>query len=380
MVLPASADAPARRVTSSSFQAVGRGGSLTDMQFDGDVVYREETIGGTPRVARATALSLEVAAGGVLTRAVFTGGTTFEDGTLGARAAEARYEPGRGALALSGTDARGEPSVEDEDVVIDARAIAIALEARRIEADGSVKTSLLPGSRRSTGAPVGAANPESSGAAGLLAPGEVARVTADALVYDGAAGTARYSGRVRLWQTQTDLRADTMDIHLATGDLTARGSARATLALDGDRSEGEAHAIVYVDAERRVTYAAAPDAAGGRPAAPARLTGPLGDLRAGRISVFLAEADGRVARLEGEGGVDALLDGRRVTGAHLTYRASDERYVVTGSPTSPVRVRVTEPCREMLGGTLIYSRSADTMHVDGSEVSRTQTTRGGSCQ
>lgn len=377
MVLPASDAAPARRIESSSVEAVGRGGSLGDIRFTGSVVFREET-GGAPRVARSRALAIEQARDGSLVRAVFTGDAVFEDGDLSARAAAAAYEPARQMLVLSGTDARGGPSVEDARVIIDARSIAIALDARRVDADGNVKTAILP--ERAGPRPAGAAPGGRGRRPGLLEADQTARITAATLAYQGETGRARYTGGVRLWQKETDVRADTMDIDLEGGDLTARGNARAALAFESGRSEGEGAEIAYDDGARRVTYAASKSAAAGETASPARVTGPQGDLRAALITVFLEESESRLTRLTAEDAVEALLEGRRITGAHLDYRASDDRYVVTGSATTPVRVRLSDPCREMLGSTLIYSRAADTMHVDGSEVSRTRTTRGDACR
>jgi lipopolysaccharide export system protein LptA len=210
---------------------------------------------------------------------------------------------------------------------------------------------------------------------GLFAQDQAVRVTAGRLSYDGAGRMARYDGTVVLWQKETELRADRVDIDQRTGDLTAVGQARAVMALESGRSEGEGHEIVYADAARRLTYAGA----GGQ--ARARVIGPQGDLRADRIEVFLAADDGRVDRLEAYGRVDATVDERAVAGDRLTYRSAADAYAVTGRPDAPVRVRVrsADSCQEFVGGALTFSRAADTMRIDGRDVSRTQARREASC-
>jgi lipopolysaccharide export system protein LptA len=70
--------------------------------------------------------------------------------------------------------------------------------------------------------------------------------------------------------------------------------------------------------------------------------------------------------------------GRRATGAHLVYRAADERYELTGRRGAPVRV--VDPCGETEGATLIFFTSTDRMVVDGHEQVRTRTTGRRTCE
>jgi hypothetical protein len=184
--LPASADAPARLVESSTLEAsAGEGTTLERMRFEGNVVFREAA-GAAARVARAAALTVALEPDGMVGAAVFTGGTTFEDGDLAARAAEARYEPARGVLRLSGVDARGEPRVDDDSVTIDAGAITVGLDDRRVDAAGHVKTTLAPAGESGRESRTDAAgSSEPTRLPGLLAKDEAARVTADRLLTAG---------------------------------------------------------------------------------------------------------------------------------------------------------------------------------------------------
>jgi lipopolysaccharide export system protein LptA len=61
-------------------------------------------------------------------------------------------------------------------------------------------------------------------------------------------------------------------------------------------------------------------------------------------------------------------DGRNATGLRLSYKASEERYDMTGTP-----VTIVEECRVTTGRTLTFFKSVDRIIVDSNEESRTQT-------
>src|SRR5688572_16985712 len=115
--LPVAANSPARSVRARTFNATGEPGKgLTSAQFTDDVEYREEIrAGAAPRIARSRGLQITLASD-VVTAAVFTGNVRFEDQGLQASAANAQYDPTKGTLHLSGTDAGGGPRVADEQI------------------------------------------------------------------------------------------------------------------------------------------------------------------------------------------------------------------------------------------------------------------------
>lgn len=430
--LPAAAGAPVRSVKAQSFAAAGEPGrGLTSVSFTGDVDYRE---GGqrnrAPRIARSNALRITLA-DDALTAAVFTGSTRFEEQRLQASAATAQYDPRNGTLQLSGADAGGAPRVADERITVEAAAIDLTLQGRRMLASGGVKTTLRAGGAAapSQAAERGAAPDAGTRLPGLLQEGQPANVNADRLEYEGAAGKAVYSGTATLWQGETAVRADVITLDQASGDLIAAGNARTNLALDADASVGRAAEIRYDDATRRLTFLGilppatvpgvaptsggpvaptgagvlapvsaapiaptsaaplAPTAAGAlaptsaapiAPAAiPAQLSGPQGDLRAGRIDLILGEGGGRADRLEAHRDVDLRLDTRTATGDRLIYFAADERYEIVGVPTVPVTI--VESCRQTIGRTVTFFKSTERVIVDGNEEARTQSKRGGPC-
>ena len=420
--LPAAEGTPSRSIRAKALDATGeQGQGLTSARFADEVEYREEAQrGSAPRVARSRALEIAMN-GDAVTSAIFTGSVTFEEQGLKAGGAEVRYAPGAGTLQLTGTDAGGGPRVADDRITIEAQAIDVGLEGRRMAAKGSVKTTLRAGGTPQQGA---------TKLPGLLKQGEAANVTADALDYQGASGSAVYTGNASLWQGETAIRASRITLDQEKGDLVAAGAARSTIVMDTGTSQGSAAEIQYSEGDRAITYGpgkvvaapargrgaappqtapappppgpaatpVAPPAAGGsvtpapaataagRAAAPApvlpvipeaRLTGPQGDLRAARIVVVLAAEGNRAERLEAYDNVSARVDTRLATGARLVYHAADERYEIEGLPGFPVKV--VESCRETTGRTLTFFKSTDRIIVDGNKESRTQTKSGGPC-
>jgi lipopolysaccharide export system protein LptA len=230
------------------------------------------------------------------------------------------------------------------------------------------------------------------GAASGRMPGLIERqnpvnVNADELAYQGPAGAAVYTGNAMLWQGVTAVRGDAITIDRTRGDLVVSGAARSNLVFDTGASVGRAAEIRYDDAARRLTYGPpAPRAGSGASATgtavsagAAQVSGTQGDLRAGRIEVQLAAGESRLEGLDAYTDVAIrLLDRRLATGDRLTYSAGEERYVMTGIATVPVKI--VEECRETIGRTVVFFTSADRIIVDGNEEVRTQSSRSGPCQ
>ena len=372
VTLPAGAGSPARRIEAETFE-VGNddaGGHLSRARFSDQVVFREGNAGGAEsRVVRSQKLTVEMSAEEI-TRAVFLGNTTFEERELAASAAEATYVPKGGGLRLRGKDARGTPRIADHRITVDAPSIDVALDTRRIDAAGGVKAALRPGGAR------GKAPGPATRLPGLLRQDEQASVTAESLSYAAASGSALFSGSARLWQGDTEVGAQSIDMQQETGDLVATGAARSTIVFETGASTGRAHEIRYIDSARLITYIAGKTGSGAAGDL-AQLNGPQGDLHARRIEVRLA-AERRMDQIDARGEVTALVDMRTVKGAALVYRAGDESYHVTGTRTAPVVVE--EACKVMRGRELTYSRSTDTMSIDGQMRSRTHAKSRSACQ
>ncbi len=369
--LPGSPESPARSIRARTLDADGAAGKgLTAATFTDNVEYREGSgPSSAARVATSRALTVALTDDAV-SSAVFTGAVKFEEQGLQAAAGEARYDPMKGSLRLTGIEAGAVPRVTDDQVTIDGNAIDVGLQGRVMKGSGGVKTTLRARTATGRGGTGGA---DATKLPSLFKQDQPANVNADALDYQGASGKAIYTGGATLWQGETTMRADLISIDQTTGDLIASGNARSSIALDTGVSIARAAEIRYADVARTISYGSVENALG-VVAVQAQLGGPQGDLRADRIDVLLAEQGGHVDRLEAYTNVSLKLDARTATGDRLTYFAEDERYLMSGAGAKPVKV--IEMCKETTGKTLTFFKSTDRIIVDGNEEIRTQTKNG----
>ncbi|MFN7977986.1 MAG: LptA/OstA family protein [Vicinamibacterales bacterium] len=367
VTLPADGAAPARTIRAAELTGDGvAGAGLTAMRFTGGVDFREGGTAKTPdaRTATSSTLTLALNPAGGADRATFTGDVAFTDGTLKAVANEARYFMIDDRLQLLGT-AAASPRVTDTGLEVSATDIAIGLATNAVSAKGSVSSVMQP-----------AASRNGSGAGktpALLAGDQPLFAAAEALEYDSQARRATYTGKARLWQGATDIRAGTVALDEQKGDLSASGGVTSTLALatakpaaGGPPARGtiaRGQTMSYDDTARTATYTTS-----------AQMSGPEGDLSADRIVLALAAAERSLERIEGTGTVVARVDQRDARGATLKYFANDGRYVMTGAP-----VTFTEECRVTTGRTLTFFGTAGKLIVDGNEAARTVSKGGGRC-
>jgi len=365
--LPGAPDSPARSIKARNLDGEGvPGKGLTSATFADNVEYREESGKSTgARVARSRTLNVALM-NETISSAVFGGAVRFEEQGLQAASGEARYDPTKGSLRLSGVEGGVAPRVSDDRITIDANTIDVALEGRLMKASGGVKTMLRAGSSKGQ---------DATRLPGLLQQDQPANVNADALDYQGASGQAIYTGNATMWQGETAVRADAVAIDQSKGDFLASGNARSTIVLDTGVSIAHASEIRYADAAHTIGYNSAKNALGAV-AGQAQVSGPQGDLRADRIDVILAEKGGHINRLEAYTNVSMKVDTRTATGERLTYFADEERYVMSGAGIKSVKV--VESCRETTGRTLTFFKSTDRIIVDGNEEIRTQTRNGAS--
>ena len=389
--LPAEAKTPARVITAGTLAAAGTPESgLTQAVFRPRVVFVETAAKDAPP-RRATSDRLDLALEGgfdTIRTADFSGGTRFEEGTLAATAAKARYDVQQGILHLQpGGEKRAvRPQVVDDQATIEADAIEVGLDGRKVDAKGGVKSDLKP--RRAGDTRQGGADepPRETHLPSMMKQDEPVFGTSDALAYDGGASRAVYTGRAQLWQGDTSIKGERVTLDDRTGDLAASGKVVSTMLLEQEdeqtkkkekvRSVATSDTLVYEEALRRAKYTGT-----------ARLNGPEGDLSAPVIDLYLVEGGGEVERLEAYPEKAAAPpaaaappvslktpDGRRATGARLKYVSDGERYDMVGTP-----VRIIEECRETTGKTLTFFRSADRIIVDGNEQTRTEVKGSGGC-
>lgn len=366
VTLPPDGAAPARTIRAAELTGDGvAGAGLTAMRFTGGVDFREGGTAktGAARTATSSTLTLALNAAGGADRATFADNVAFTDGTLKAVATEARYFMVDDRLQLLGRPGAA-PRVTDTGLDVSAADIAIGLATNAVSAKGSVSSVMQPAASR-TGTGTGKTP-------ALLAGDQPLFAAAEALEYDSQARRATYTGKARLWQGATDIRAATVALDEQKGDLSASGGVTSTLALGaatataGTPARGtiaRGQTMTYDDATRTATYTTA-----------AQMSGPEGDLSADRIVLVLAPADRALDRIEGAGTVIARVEARDARGATLKYFAADGRYVMTGAP-----VTFTEECRVTTGRTLTFFGTAGKLIVDGNEAARTVSKGGGRC-
>ena len=366
--LPAVAGTPGRTIRSVELTGAGAAGAgLTSMHFEQQVEFREEGASGTApaRIAHARTLTVALATSGAVDRATFTGEARFEDGTMRGAAAEARYLVAEDRLVLTGREGSVRPRVTDTGVQIEGDEITVGLTANVMAATGEVSSVMEPAAARDGTTP--ARTPA------LLDSAQAVYASAAALEYDSQQRRGTYTGRARLWQGDTNIRAERIVLDEARGDLAASGGVQSTLAIDAPATPPPAGAprgtiargetMRYDDAARTATYATT-----------ARMSGPQGDLAADRIALVLGSEGRALERIEGQGSVVARVEGRDARGATLTHLTSDGRYVLTGTP-----VQFTEDCRVTTGRTLTFFGAAGRIIVDGNDATRTTTKGGGKC-
>jgi lipopolysaccharide export system protein LptA len=433
--------APTRRIRSRSLDADGAPGvpGLRTARFAGDVEFREAAPAAkdkpaVERIVRAPALETKLQSGlGTIDRATFTEGVSVKDGTRTAQGPTMIYDVAQGTIALSSpAGATGFVQVSDERVNIEAGSLQWTLDGTSMVAQTNVKSVLKPG-----GGPAGSKGVKRPS---MLTADQAINVTAANMTYNQQTGHAEYTGDAQLWQGATSIRAKTITLDEATGNLTAKDTVRSVMRIETKTTTkpettatdttapatgtgaGTATAATTPVAPPR---AAGPGAAPAAPAAPAqgsaagkakpsvlasdtiatanelvyddaerrarytgtaRMVGERGDLRSERIELYFDESGRGVSRLEGFDNVRFSLKARPGgsprwgNGGRLTYFADEERYVLSGPRAIVVERLDAKQCRETQGRTLTFFSSNDSAVVDSDNNSRTLTQTGTSCQ
>lgn len=385
--LPADGETPARTIKSASLLATGpapstgsgQGGGIQAATFSGDVEYRESRaargkLAAVDRTARSMRLDIKTKPGfGDIEQANFHNSVRITDGpNTTAEAPYAAYSIAHERLDLSpgeGNTGRG-PRVSDGRLSIEARNIQMMLATQGMKADTRVRSLMLARSKQAKPGDAAVKVPS------MMKQNEPVNVQSNRLDYDAATSVATYDGNARLWQEDTEIRADNIVIDDKTGNLRATSRVVTSMKLSqaGDKTpKGEkkpdaeptnttAVELLYEDAKHRATYTGN-----------AHMSGPSGDVTADKIELFLAEQGGELERAEADGNVVSRQEARRAHGKHLTYLARDDTYTMTGSPVrifdqTPTNCRITE------GATLTFHRTGNTTIASGNDTTG-QTTK-----
>ncbi|MXZ72772.1 MAG: hypothetical protein F4Z04_14900 [Acidobacteria bacterium] len=364
-------DGPARQIGADRLdlelgESVDR---TTEVRLDGAVEFREPepTESGASsgeRIIRAE--RLVAALQDNITRlgdARFSGAVTLETGAVRGVADVATYAPDEATFILLTDEAGNPPRVEDRWGSIQGATVTVRLDGPDIEAVETVRGILQLDNDAD-----GLTTP------GLFDEGPPIYATGERFVYDAGESSATYAGQARLWQGETEIRAETISIQELTGNLEARESVTTrTTMVRHDHETGEAApttansrgaAFEYDNEARQISYLGE-----------ARLDSDGTDLAGKTITLQLADDARTLEQIKASDEVRLLLDGRRAAGETLSYDDADGRYDMTGTP-----VRVVEElgggCRETTGRAVTFYVAGDSVTVDGRAEARTASSTG----
>ena len=325
--------APTRRIRSRSLDADGEPGvpGLRAARFAGDVEFREAAPAAKDRPAverlvRAPALETKLQSGlGTIERATFTEGVSVKDGTRTAQGPTMIYDVAQGTIALSSpAGATGFVQVSDERVNIEAGSLQWTLDGTRMVAQTNVKSVLKPGA--------GPAGSKAVKRPAMLTADQPINVTAATMTYNQQTGHAEYTGDAQLWQGATSIRAETITLDEATGNLTAKDAVRSVMRVETKTTvKPEATAADTAGPAPLTATATAPAAAtttATGPAAPPRAAGPGAAPPATAPATAASPAQGSAA---GKGKPTVLASDTIATANELVYDDADRRARYTGT-------------------------------------------------
>lgn len=371
--LPADGASPAKTIRSSTLSAAGLPGTgLQNATFGGGVEYREtrparRNAVALDRTVRSVALVVDTKPGlGSIEKADFRGNVKFIDAPeFTADAQQGIYHVAQDRLELmpaEGQPGPPSPAVTDGKVSVAARTIQFSLATREMAAETKVRSTIQPERNRQGRGGQAARLPS------LLADDEPVNVTSNRLAYKGTGSAAVYSGNVTLWQgADTTIKAATISIDDKTGNLAASGNAATTFAFQetnrktGEKTRqptiGNADTFTYDDGRRLATYTGH-----------AHMQGLQGDVTGEKIELYMKAGANELERAEayGANGSVQVREGNRIAkGAHLTYTAADDRYLMIGTPVDVVENK-NGTCTLTLGATVTFNRATESARVDGS--------------
>lgn len=371
--LPAQGDRPAKQIRAQTLRASGPPDTgLRNATFDGQVEYREtrEGRGGTAAIARtARSLRLIIATRdglGEIEQADFRGRFMFTDGTaVTAEAPRALYHVNDDRIDLSPYEKEPGPTpfVNDGQFLVEALNIQLSPSSRKLTANTDVKSTVQPRRR-------GGAEDRSSESRMpvMLRQDRPVYVASNRLVYDGVA-EATYTGNARLWQdeSQSKIDAGTIILDDRSGNLTARTNVRTSMLMEdvdpGTKQKtttptvATSDLLVYDEAKRLAVYT-------GTAERQAHMKGVHGDVTADRIDVYLQESGNELERAEAHGTVTVKEGARTAKGQELVYTASNDTYVMKGSPVEAIEREAPNSCKKIVGTTLTFLRSVGSISAD----------------
>ncbi len=369
-------------------QSTRMSGKQMNLKFDGQNQLQELVNTGSVEVTRKLGDAPEETTTSRELTAVFdktgqwstidqTGEVHFHDGQRAGQGNRAHLDRASDALTLDGSVV-----FSDSTTRTTAQSVSFVQPMSALRADGHVLTTDL--------------RPTTSGISNL-AP-EPAHISAERLVADTARGHAVYSGKARMWQGQSVIQGDSIELDSATHTLQAKGhvdgvfpqaawspkprdasevtSSKPTKQLSkssGISSPSDARAstqlghvygglLTYWEAESR-----------GRIEHDARVDSERGSIQADRIDLYFSDAGSggakQLSRSVASGDVTVQQQDRRGTSNRAEYTASEGKFVLSeGKPTLYSSTGDTTTGRQ-----LTFYFADDRILVDSADGSKTVT-------
>ena len=372
-------------VSANKFVAqAGAGGRIEKLYGHSRVTIRRVAAGVAPQTISAPELAATFGTGGGWETAQETGGVQMQQGDRMATAGSARIDRATNKINLEGS-----PVVADGASRTTSKRMAFNQQSGALEATGDVISTYVPGGEQD------AVN---------LGAG-AAHISADALTGSEKSGHVTYTGHVRLWQGESVLQADRIDLWRdekkmqASGNVVAvfpqsEGSAVPDFAKPGTKPAKAPGPTLWKIHAPLLTYFADQGRAhldGGVVASSDQGTlhsrtldvylVPAGPQSGGTGSARTPESAGKLGltsfggtrqldRVVARGNVVVEQGARRGVAEQADYTASDGKFVLSGgSPT------VTDGSNNSAtGSSLTFYVASDTILIDSHEGSRTLTT------
>lgn len=355
------------------------------------VTIRRESPGEVAQIISAPEFVADLGSRGEWERVEDSGGVQMQQGDRQATASSARIDRATNAISLEGS-----PVVMDGQSRTTARRMAFNQKSGELQADGGVVSTYVPPGEQNTVSP-------GSGAA---------HISAEALTGSANSGHVTYSGHVRLWQGESVLQADRIDLWRdgkkmqASGNVVAvfpqsagtvvpsipdltkmreksaknsgptlwkirapqltywsdQGRAHLQGGVLASSDQGTLHSQtldVYLrQSPARMPTEGAKEAPGSKVAPQDEQIGALADLGGGQLS-----------RVVARGGVVVEQGDRHGKAEQAEYTASDGRFVLSGGEPT-----VTDgSSNSATGSSLTFYVASDTILIDSQQGSRTLT-------
>ena len=341
----------------------GAGGRAERLEAQGNVQTQRQIPGKALQTATSQSATAQLAASGGWTQMDLHGDVRLKEGDRNAQAEQAIFHRAEQTAVLTGNARVRDPATETQ-----ARQITFMQTTGDIHAEGGVRSTDL--------------SPHSS--AIHLAP-QSANVTADKLQANSQTGRALYTGHARLWQGDSVLEADAIELLRSPRGLNANGNVRAVFpqtalavktpagaspvqaaAKQAARSSNlwhvQSESLTYREADNRAhlekNVFAACDTE--------RIRAAALDLYFMRSQINGAQ---QLSRALGTGGVTVEQGDRRGVAERGEYLASAGKFVLSGgTPTLYDALRGTTTGRQ-----LTFFLADDTIIVDSENGSRTLT-------